>query len=289
MGIHDRPYYRDEVPPGLEPSWNNRSAIATIIFVCVGAFVLNMFVGGRPGGLSDYLALNASDLTRPLMWWRTLTYGFLHDHNGVGHLLWNMFGLWMLGRAVEERYGSAEFWRIYLVAVVACGFIWLVTQRMAGGDASLVGASGAVICIEMLFVLNFPRVVLMLFGVLPIQAWVLGVILIATNILSAGPTEGGNRVAYDVHITGIAFAFLYFYGGLNLNFLEAVPQAVRRMRRKFAGPQLRAFDPDRAREDSEEADRILDKIHRSGQDSLTRRERKFLERYSESVRRKKSG
>jgi hypothetical protein len=39
--------------------------------------------------------------------------------------------------------------------------------------------------------------------------------------------------------------------------------------------------------EAREADRILEKIHASGKDSLTSREKKFLEKYSQSVRNKK--
>jgi hypothetical protein len=43
-------------------------------------------------------------------------------------------------------------------------------------------------------------------------------------------------------------------------------------------------DLDREEKDAAEADRLLEKIHNSGKDSLSSREKKFLERYSQSVR-----
>ncbi len=283
MGIHDRPYYRDDEPPGLRPSWNNKSPIATIIIICVAVFLLDMLLGGRSGIVGRTLALHSENLVKPWMWWQTLTYGFVHDRSGIGHIFWNMLGLWMLGRGVEERYGWAEFWRIYLVSVVLCGVSWLLIQQTSSGPATLAGASGAVCCIQMLYVLNFPRATLMIWGILPVQAWIIGTMLIASNILVT-PNTGGPRIAYEVHLAGIAFAFIYFYGNLNLGFVDGLGRMLRTTKRKLTGPKLKAYQPDRDQSDAVEADRLLDKIHKSGQDSLTRKERKFLEQYSQRVR-----
>ena len=144
----------------------------------------------------------------------------------------------------------------------------------------LLGASGAVICVEMLFVLNFPKETVYLF-VFPVPAWVLGVFLVLSNLVSQ-PSTG---VAVDVHVVGILFAFAYFFLGWNFGFLNDVQGTIRRNRRKLFGPKLRVHQDGVS--DSLEADRILQKIHEQGKDSLTSKERKFMEKYSRSVRERK--
>ncbi len=121
MGIYDREYYSNDPPRGLAPSWNQRSAIANIIIINVVLYVLDMILS-KPGSLfggpiMSTMTLAADDLFQPWMWWRFLSYGFAHSPLSIGHIFWNMLGLWMLGRAVEELYGRAEFVRIYLYAL----------------------------------------------------------------------------------------------------------------------------------------------------------------------------
>ena len=281
MGIYDRPYYQDEASPNLAPSWDQRSAIATIIIACVGVFVINMF--SKDNLVNNFLTLQSDDLRKPWMLWRVLSFGFVHNSRDIMHIVFNMLGLWMLGRAVEERYGRAEFFRIYLLAIVIGGSVWLILRTAWSDHASVCGASGAVCCIEMLYVLNFPRSTLMLMGVVPIQAWVFGIFFILGSVFS-----GGETVAWDVHLIGIGFACVYFFGKWNLSLLTNPFRNWRLVKRKFLGPKLRAFQPqDRDSADETEADRILDKIHQFGQDSLTRKEKRFLTEYSKTVRNKR--
>ena len=120
MGIYDRNYYREESDLNLAPSWNQRSAVSTLIIVNVVVWVANIvlsqaqrFTPGFQGVVNEFLLLSSEDRLSPLYWWRTITYGFAHDAVSPFHLLFNMLGLYFLGRAVEERYGRNEFLRIY--------------------------------------------------------------------------------------------------------------------------------------------------------------------------------
>lgn len=299
MGIYERSYYREDNELDLRPSWNQRSAVSTLIIINVAVFLANVFlsrdfVSGYQGAVNEFLMLKGTDATNPLLWWHTLTYGFCHNSGGFMHLAMNMVGLYFLGRTVEERYGRLEFYRIYLTTVVICGAVWLLKAYAFKSQGGMLGASGAVMCISMLFVFNFPtaRVLLVVF---PVPAWVLGIILVLTNIVSSPPSPGASAsgpvtaIATDVHLTGILCAAAYFYFGLNFRFMDDLKGTWRRQWRKITGPTLRIHNEETGALTSEadEADRILAKIHESGQDSLSSREKKFLERYSRAVRQRK--
>jgi membrane associated rhomboid family serine protease len=284
MGFQDRNYYRDDPPRGFESNWDSKSPTAIIIIICAVVFFVNLFIETEDKRrLSDFLALNTEDAMKPWMWWRLLTYGFAHDYRSIGHLLFNMLGLWFVGRAVEERYGWAEFWRIYLVSIVLGGIVFLVGRNATGMPASVVGASGAVIAVTMLFVFNYPRQQILLMMFFPVEAWILGVIIVVSNFFFASGRE--STVAYDVHSVGILFAAAYFYGNWSLAFMSGWSYRYGALKRRLFGPKLRTFRGDDDKQnDAEEADRLLNKIHTSGQDSLTKKERKFLESYSKKVR-----
>jgi membrane associated rhomboid family serine protease len=287
MGIYDREYYRDE-GIRLQPDWNGRSAISYLVILNIAVFVANIllskggFTSQNQGIVNELLALRDSNATQPWMWWRVLSYAFVHDSSQIFHLLFNMLGLYFLGRSVEDKYGKLEFLRIYLMTAIVCGSLWLVKSfALNTPQTEILGASGAVICIEMLFVLNFPKETVYLF-VFPIPAWVLGVFLVLSNLVSS-PSTG---VAVDVHVVGILFAFAYFFLGWNFGFLQDLQGTFRRAKRKLLGPKLRVHQENGATDDAE-ADRILQKIHEQGKDSLTSKERKFMEKYSRRVRERK--
>ncbi len=72
-------------------------------------------------------------------WWRLVTSMFLHV--GVAHLVLNVYGLWVLGRLVEQMQGTLRTLAIYAVS----GFAGAIASTYLGGAATAVGASGAVV------------------------------------------------------------------------------------------------------------------------------------------------
>jgi membrane associated rhomboid family serine protease len=299
MGIYDRGYFDgDEWRPSARArgSQSHYSVVKALIVVNIAVFVLDMFSGSSGGearnlGLSTFLSLKRGladaggygPLDSVLYLWELLTYGFTHasitSSSGIFHILFNMFVLFSLGRPVEARYGSAEFLRFYLLAIVISGTVWLLTSAISGHPGSVVGASGAVVGVVILFVLNYPRETLLIMGVIPAPAWVIGVLCVGTDIMLSFSRE--TTIAAETHLAGAAFAALYFYGNWNFGGLQFQGLA-KRLR---PGPRLKVHVPDdKEARLASEADRILEKLHQQGESSLTAKERKVLEQYSRKVR-----
>jgi membrane associated rhomboid family serine protease len=192
-----------------------------------------------------------------------------------------MYSLWLFGRAVEGIYGAREFVRIYLCLIVGAGLAWLICYTLTGGRPTvLVGASGAVAGIMLLFVLHFPHArFMMLFVPVPIPAWVLGIILIGLDILGAMGYRQ-DQVAFSAHLAGVGLAYAYFRSDLRLSNYLTWKLLHWRPR-----PRLRIRKPEESSTNLErEADRILAKLHERGADSLTADERRLLNEYSRRVR-----
>jgi membrane associated rhomboid family serine protease len=293
MGIYDRSYYQDDDLQPLRAPWSSRSVVSTLIIINAAVQVLN-FVLGRANQIVQFLSLHPSDLSHPLSWYRFLTYGFAHSQD-IMHIVFNMLTLFFLGQAVEQKYGKQEFLRIYLVSIVVCGLAWAVSHGLSRGSSgmSLIGASGAVTTIAMLFVFSFPHAILRIWGVIPVKAWVVGIIIVGANLLgnSQVNVNGGQQIAYDVHLFGAGFAAIYFFSGWNFS---TIPSKLRKFQQylPFAKTGLKVHRPSSGPDISpniqREADRILDKIHKNGQDSLTKKEKLFLEKYSRNVREHRS-
>lgn len=289
MALQDRYYYQDNQPLDWRPGWEHRSAVAVLIIANVAIFLANAIFRNPSqsiqGPINEFLMLRPGDVAQPWQWWHALSYAFAHDSKQITHILFNMLSLYMMGRPVEQRYGTAEFYRIYLLSALVCGALWLVRQSLFGGQASVLGASGAVLCVSMLFIFNYPNTTVFLL-VFPMPAWVMGVILVLINFF----TPAGDGVAYDIHAFGILFAAAYFFAGWNFSWIQSPSTLWTRLRRRWTGPRLKILrdrEIDQARKESMEADRILEKIHVFGKDSLTSKEKRFMERYSQSMRDKK--
>jgi membrane associated rhomboid family serine protease len=274
MGIYDRDYYRQRRPSFSIPG--PRTMVGLLILTNVVLYLADALVAN--GGIADLLAAHVGALTRPWLWWQFLTYGFAHSMDPE-HVIFNMLGLFFLGRDVESVYGPKEFLRIYLTLIVFGGVVWAVIGHFTGAPdfASVIGASGAVAGIVVLYALHFPRRMLLLFFVLPVPAWFAGVLLVGMDAYGAIVRPHGSNIAYTVHLAGAALAFVYFRQRWNFGRLGMGRFSFRPWR-----PRLRLHEPDaepdqRQRELHQEVDRILEKISREGEASLTRKERKTLE------------
>ena len=222
MGIYDRDYYRDD-REGFRFR-GPRTVVSALLLVNVAIWLVGQLFLHQDDRdldrLSQAMAATVGSLTHWQYLWRFLTYGFAHAAR-PDHIILNMFTLWMFGRDIEAKYGPKEFLRLYLFLVVAAGLIWALINRLHGTlDASVVGASGAVVGVVMLYALNFPHRQVLLFFIIPAPAWVMGALLILANVAESlglqSPGRDGPQIAYSVHLAGAALAYLYYR--FNWNF-----------------------------------------------------------------------
>ncbi len=225
VGIYDRDYYREAERPGA--FFHTSGSVVTKIIVVnvivwVADFLVTAVMPQHGSWLSNHLAVHVGTLFQPWLWWQYLTAGFTHAPDNIQHILWNMVGLFFLGRDVEEAYGSREFLRLYLAMVVFASVVWNVANKLAGTPdvVAALGASGAIAGVVVLYALNFPRRTLLLFFVIPVPAWLCGVLLVAMDMLGATGRAGASNVAYSMHLAGAAFAFIYYQRHWNLTDLS---------------------------------------------------------------------
>ncbi len=269
MGLYDRPYYQDEE----RNAWlSGRSMVVNLILINVGVYVLTILAGDA---FARTISLHADLFTHPWQAWQLLTYGFVHDRD-LGHILFNMIGLWVFGNELEGIYGRAEFTRFYVASLIFAGLVWAGFEVFAGqSDASLRGASGAVMALMILWVLHFPKRKLYVWGILPMPGWALGGLYIFFDLAYLGSAD---NVAHVAHLAGVAFGVLYQQAGLNLG--RWVPSRLSWSSFRLR-PKLRIHRPEEAHQDlTQRVDEILEKISREGEASLTKKERRTLEEAS---------
>ncbi len=145
-------------------------------------------------------------LAAPFAPWQLLTYGFMHAD--TMHIFFNMFGLWMFGRDLENLWGPRRFLVYFLVCVVGAGFVQLAVAAFQGGYYPTVGASGGVFGILLAFGLTIPnRIIVPLFPPIPMRAitfvFIFGLLELYFGVSGAAP-----GVANFAHLGGMLFGFL---------------------------------------------------------------------------------
>ncbi|HEX7091011.1 MAG TPA: rhomboid family intramembrane serine protease [Longimicrobiales bacterium] len=219
--------------------------------------------------------------------WTLVTYMFVHG--SFWHLFFNMLALFFFGPPLEERWGSREFLKYYLI----CGLGGAALSFLFAWHSSIVGASAAVYGVMLAFAMNWPDAPIYIWGIFPIKAKWLVAIFVGLSLMSAvsGARDG---VAHFAHLGGFAAGFLYLKLDWRLSHRFARwKKMLNRQRHRLTvipGDRGKPRPTDtraRRREEErllDEVDRVLDKISKAGLASLTAEERRLLDEVSRRYR-----
>jgi membrane associated rhomboid family serine protease len=246
-------------------SWTLRLIIANVAFY---------FLAEASPGLMNAMALIPEYvLARP---WTLVTYMFMHG--GFPHILFNMLGLYFFGPRLEEELGGGRFLLLYFISGLMGAVLSFLTPHVA-----IIGASGAVYGIFLGFAYYWPRERIYIWGVIPIEARWLVIVMTALSVFG-GFGVGESNTAHFAHLGGFvgAFLFLKLAGKrqsrtpmINPNS-AVVPQksTVERWARIESG---KLHEVNRG-----ELERVRAKIMTQGVESLTEQEIAFLDRFSQT-------
>ena len=183
-------------------------ATRAIILVNVLVFVLELLAPRADWALFELWPAGPGSPFQP---WQLVTYGFMHE--GIVHISFNMFALYMFGPALEQHWGARRFLAFYLVCVIAAGATQLAVEYLTGTGEPTIGASGGIFGILLAFAVLFPRArLLLLLPPIPMPAW-LFVTLYAVLELFFGVTGREASVAHFAHLGGMlggALMLLYW-------------------------------------------------------------------------------
>jgi len=202
--------------------------------------------------------------------WTLVTYMF--THGGLSHIAFNMLALYLFGPRVELRLGGPRFIQLYMIAGIAGGLLSIPFTP----SVSIVGASGAIFGVQLAFARFYPRERIYIWGVIPVEARVLVVIMTAISLF--GGLSGGGGTAHFAHLGGYVGAYLY------LRVIEKRTPAAQ-WQAKVEGPVTSTIAIGDWKQvnlaavhelNRDEVQRIVEKIEANGERSLTSQERVFL-------------
>ncbi len=176
-----------------------------LLLACTAVFCLQFILPGQLGyTFQVWFALFpvGSGFFMP---WQVLTYAFLHG--GIGHLFFNMLGLWMFGSELERVWGPRRYMHFLLAGVLAAAVAQLIVTELMGSNVPTVGASGGIFALLLAFGMLFPdRIIMPLFPPIPMKARTFVIVFGVITLLMGFLDYGG--VAHFAHLGGMVGGFL---------------------------------------------------------------------------------
>ena len=236
--------------------------------------------------------------------WRFLTFQFLHAN--VGHLLFNMYALYMFGSFVEQWWGSRKFLTFYLLCGASGALFYSILYSLgvfgkeiidlgngmliSSSYIPLVGASAGIFaCLVGVAVISPDLRIQLLFPPIPMKmrTFALGILGIAVATILFSWNNAGGEAG---HLGGAILGYFLMKNPRLLSFIrEGNPtnQGWGRGRQVFDAREVRHPREKKIRPrthinlNDSEVDAILDKVNREGIQSLTEHEREVLRQSSQ--------
>jgi membrane associated rhomboid family serine protease len=230
--------------------------------------------------------------------WTIITYAFAHV--GFLHILFNMLNLYWFGSLVREYLGDRKLVSIYILgALVGAAFFLLsfnlvpVLRPQLG--IPMLGASGAVTAIIVAAATLLPDYTFNLILLGPVRIKYIAAVVVLISLAGINSNNPGGEIA---HIGGALLGYLYIKQLQRGRDLGRPVQATGDWLGSLLSgrPRLRVTHRNRAEEaaaaapakkagprkpEQDEIDSILDKISRSGYESLSKDEKQKLFRASQ--------
>ncbi|MCM8568362.1 rhomboid family intramembrane serine protease [Gramella jeungdoensis] len=227
--------------------------------------------------------------------WSIITYSFLHS--GIWHILSNMLILYFSGIYFLNYFSPKRLLNYYFLGVIIGALVYMLSYNLfpafqGTGRSYLMGASAGVMAVLIGIASHIPnmRVRLMLIG--SIKFWWIAAFLVVIDIIQIPMGNAGGHLA---HLGGAALGYLYTnqlqkgndIGKWFENLMDGIAslfkprekkakmKTVHRSGKTTKSPsrQSKTMDKD---DKQKKVDAILDKISKSGYDSLSKAEKDFL-------------
>jgi membrane associated rhomboid family serine protease len=278
MGLYDRDYIQAKdqhdskyarqmsMGPGSFTSAVKGLLIANIAVYLIGIIITGSAPQEETTFLEGIFALMPVSTAMTLQLWRLVTYQFLH--HGLGHLAFNMIGLFFFGPQLERFWGTRKFLTFYLSCGIAGGLFYILLVYVGFLQAGImVGASGAILGVVTACALLFPKSSInLLFIPIPIPIRIFAFFLVLYSVFIV-VTKGANAGGEAAHLAGIGAGALYVVSDSWRTKLKLRLKAFRWEKSIEGERRLRI-----------EVDRILKKVHDSGLHSLTASEKRILKK-----------
>ncbi|MFH1223205.1 MAG: rhomboid family intramembrane serine protease [Pseudomonadota bacterium] len=182
--------------------------IKTLIYINVAVFILMLITRLAGIDLTVFLGVVPYLVLKHHFVWQFFTYMFVHG--GVFHLLLNMLMLWMFGVELYKLWGTKFFLKYYFICGVGAGITVVLLSFITPSTMMVptVGSSGAIFGLFLAYGLIFRDRMLFVFGVIPVRALRLVLIMGAIE-LAALLMQENSSISHLAHLGGLVTGFAY--------------------------------------------------------------------------------
>lgn len=228
--------------------------------------------------------------------WSIITYSFLHS--GIWHILSNMLILYYAGIYFLTYFSPKKLLTFYFMGVIIGALVYMLSYNLfpafqGTGKSYLLGASAGVMSVLVGIATHVPNLRIRLFILGSIKFWYIAAFLVLLDIIQIPISNSGGHLA---HLGGALFGYIYatqlrrgndIAGGFEKaigSFLSLFDNSKKKKstmrtvyKKPAQSPTSKTFVKFNSKsEKQEKIDAILDKISKSGYDSLTKQEKDFL-------------
>lgn len=264
-----------------------------LIYWNIGCFILAIILfynfQSQQFSYPNWVALN-SDVSNFLIFpWTFLTYAVFHD--GFFHLFFNMIILNFACQLFLTYFTQKQLLGVYILSAIFAGLFFVVSYFIMGYNASIVGASAAIMAILVAVTTYQPLMNIRMFLIGNVKLWHITGVIILLDLLQF---RAGNTGGHISHLAGAFFGYLFITllkNGTDLTvgvskiigfftnlFKKSPSTPFKKVHKNYKAPReqkptSKIITKDR---NQQQIDAILDKISQSGYDSLSQDEKEFL-------------
>ncbi len=281
----------------IKRTFKEGSALTRLIYINLGVFLavsitgVLLYLSGQPNVLADWLSLpsNTSEIIKKP--WTPITYMFLHT--GFLHLLFNILGLYWFGKLFLYRLDNDKLVSVYLLGGLSGAAFYLLAYNFLPVFQSinglLMGASASVFAILVAIAFYDPNQEIRLSFIGTFQLKYIALFYVLLSVVEISASNPGGNIA---HLGGAFWGWFYIF---QLRKGKDMGDGFVKILNKISVSATDLFKPKNnltvthkqaPRDDheynklkhaeQEEIDRILEKVGKSGYDSLSKKEKEML-------------
>ncbi len=279
---------------GLRYQYARLSIAEKLIAVNVAIFILNALLpflfGFGKNAFSQWFELPVNVMTYITQPWSIVTYSFFHAD--FFHLFWNMLLLYFSGRIFLNLFSSRQLINVYFLGVILGGLLFVLSYNVfpvfMGSNTSIIGASAGVTAVLIFICAYIPNQVVRVFF-FNVKLWYIGAFFVLIDLIQIPANNSGGHLA---HLGGALLGYVYarqltkgkdigegfskLLDALGAMFKPKEKKApMKTVYRKTKSAAKSKVDYDKESR-QRKIDTILDKISKSGYESLSKAEKDFL-------------
>ena len=236
----------------------------------------------------NWIALSSDTSVFIFKPWTLLTYSFFHD--GFGHLFFNMMVLNFSSQLFLTFFNQKQWLGLYILSAIFAGIVFVTSYYFLNLNASIVGASAAIMAILVAATTYSPLMNVRLLLIGNVKLWHITLVILIIDLMQIRMDNSGGHIA---HLAGAFFGFIYIKlleNGTDLSkivtntihffvtlFSKSSSTPFKKVHKNYKKPiEKKASRIITKDKHQQQIDEILDKISRSGYDCLSKEEKEFL-------------